>query len=311
LRTVRCAGRGFGGMSVQAVIFSKDRALQLHATLASFRLQCSEAADIPIAVVFRSSESEFQKGYNTLGRELAGELQVTWVEESDFKKNLLSALTAPSRGEHRWWERFWPRQLEPRYDHILFMVDDNIFVRNFSSFAAVHVLETNSNALGFSLRLGRNTGYCYSNRCPQEFPEFCEHGEGILGFEWVKQQGDFGYPLEVSSSLYRTPDLLPLLRKLPYNNPNRLEQGLSVSRMLLARRRPDLLCFDQSVAFCAPVNKVQSVVDNRAGKNEAYSSERLNDLFLQGYRIDVEALSGFVPDAAHQEIELPLVKRSA
>jgi hypothetical protein len=118
--------------------------------------------------------------------------------------------------------------------------------------------------------------------------------------------GDFGYPLEVSSSVYRTGDLIRLLRTLPYSNPNRLEQGLSASSSLYRLHQPDLLCFERSVAFCAPVNKVQTILGNRAGQQEAYSSESLNSLYLQGQRVDVKALAGFVPRAAHEEIELPL-----
>jgi hypothetical protein len=76
--------------------------------------------------------------------------------------------------------------------------------------------------------------------------------------------------------------------------------------MLFALRQPDLLCFDRSVAFCAPLNKVQSVLDNRSGQLDSYSSQALHRLFEAGVRVDVAALSGFEPRAAHQEIELPL-----
>ena len=65
------------------------------------------------------------------------------------------------------------------------------------------------------------------------------------------------------------------------------------------------------MAFCAPVNKVQSSLENRAGEKTENSAESLNAAFLNGYRIDVEALRGFVPRAAHQEIELPLVRLGA
>ncbi len=129
-----------------------------------------------------------------------------------------------------------------------------------------------------------------------------------LLFRWVGGEGDFGYPLELSSSVYRAQDLLLLLSWLPYGNPNRLEQVLSRCSSLFRRAKPDLLCYEESVAFCAPINKVQSILDNRAGGQEQYSSESLNERFLQGLRIDVERLCGFLPEAAHQEIELPLCR---
>jgi hypothetical protein len=56
------------------------------------------------------------------------------------------------------------------------------------------------------------------------------------------------------------------------------------------------------------VNKVQSILDNRSGAQEEYSSEALNALFLDGYRVNVSALREYVPKAAHVEIDLPLSK---
>ena len=163
--------------------------------------------------------------------------------------------------------------------------------------------------MGFSLRVGRNTTTCYSMNCAQPLPEF-QPVEGGLRFRWVGQTGDFGYPIEVSSSVYRLADLIGLLRTLPYTNPNRLEQVLSSSSSLFALSKPDLLCFEQSVAFCAPINKVQTILDNRAGGSHDYSSEALLGRFHEGQRVDVEALRDFVPTAAHVEIDLPLLPAS-
>jgi hypothetical protein len=184
-------------------------------------------------------------------------------------------------------------------------VDDNLFIRPFCLQEIADSLCTHEDAIGFSLRVGRNTTNCYSMECEQPLPPF-EPAPPGLRFPWSGQVGDFGYPLEVSSSVYRCADLISLLRTLPYNNPNRLEQCLSTSSGLFKRRLPSLLCFEESVAFCAPINKVQSILDNRAGAQEEYSSEALNTLFLDGYRVNVSSLSGFVPRAAHVEIELPL-----
>jgi hypothetical protein len=83
-----------------------------------------------------------------------------------------------------------------------------------------------------------------------------------------------------------------------------------VSIRLFSSGKPELLCFQQSVAFCAPLNKVQSVLDNRSGSSEQYSSEALNRMFLEKMRIDIDRLNGFTPNSAHQEIELPLVQKA-
>lgn len=296
-------------MTVQAIIFSKDRPLQLHATLASFALHASDAAQVPLNVLCKASSKDYARGYAQVAEDLTGRLQVNWVQETDFKADLLAVIHEPKSASRRrrLLDQLTFRHHRLRTDHLLFLVDDNLFIRPFCLKEITDTLNTRTDAIGFSLRVGRNTTSCYSMQCEQPLPPFQSAPPGLC-FPWSGQVGDFGYPLEVSSSVYRSADLIPLLRSLPYNNPNRLEQALSATSGLFARRLPSLLCFEHSVAFCAPVNKVQSILDNRSGAQEEYSSEALNALFLDGYRINVSALSEFVPGAAHVEIELPLSK---
>jgi hypothetical protein len=296
-------------MGTLTLIFSKDRPLQLQATLASFALHCREAAQTPVTVLYRSSSEAFAHGYAQLQQEFQGRLLINWVEERSFRHDLLACLRQPPAAS-RWrriLDRLRLRSWRPSCDQLLFLVDDNIFVRPFSLRLIVEALEQQPSAIGFSLRVGRNTTRCYSMNCAQPLPEFQPVAAG-LRFRWVGQTGDFGYPIEVSSSVYRLADLIGLLRSLPYTNPNRLEQVLSSSSSLFALSKPNLLCFDHSVAFCAPVNKVQSILDNRSGIQEGHSSEALNELFLDGHRINICTLSNFVPNAAHVEIEFPLFK---
>jgi hypothetical protein len=294
-------------MTVQAIIFSKDRPLQLHAALASLALHATEPDSFPINVLWRASHNSYAKGYAQVAQEFHDRLLINWLEETNFKANLLAIIQAPQIKSRiqRFLDFVLLRQPPSRTDHLLFLVDDNLFIRPFCLQQIADSLNAHPDAIGFSLRVGRNTTSCYSMQCEQPLPPFESTSLG-LRFDWSGQVGDFGYPLEVSSSVYRCADLTPLLRTLPFNNPNRLEQALSAASGLFARRLPSLLCFEQSVAFCAPVNKVQSVLDNRSGAQEEYSSEALNTLFLDGYRVNISALSEFVPSAAHVEIELPL-----
>jgi len=295
-------------MNLRTIIFSKDRPLQLHGTLESFRLRSLESATVPVSVLYRATSPEYVNGYERLKKEFSTKLGIDWIEETDFKKNLLDQLIDSEGRKTGLIDRIFGRKVMPKHSYVLFLVDDNLFVGDFSIETTLAALERTPASIGFSLRVGKNTHYCYSNSCQQAFPEFINAAEGILLFHWPGGEGDFGYPIEVSSSVYRTKDLLTLLENLPYSNPNRLEQALSVSSRLFARKQPKLLCFDRSVAFCAPLNKVQNILNNRAGSTDEYSSEALNQLFLNGYRIDVKKLNGFTPDAAHQEIELPLIQ---
>ena len=273
----------------QAIVFSKDRALQLDATLASFFLHCTDSADVPVTVLCKASTNLHVRQYQTLQAQYP---HVTFVAESSFKKQLLDSLTS---------------------EFVLFLVDDNIFVRSFTMKEVVTSIDANQSILGFSLRLGKNTNFCYSLNQKQSLPAFSQlrfggkatTSQAALAFRWVGASCDFGYPLEVSSSVYRISDLRPVLEEIAFHHPNTLEAHLSEQVSRFAESKPALLCFDNSVTFCNPINKVQThAPDNRAGVEISYNSEELAALYEIGARIDVQSYSGYTPRAAHEEVEL-------
>ena len=263
------------------LVFSKDRPLQLDAALRSWMRHCKEAPDGLVKVLYKASSSRMLSLYRQLMREHPG---VDFFRERDFRRDLLV--------------------LVARRDFVGFVVDDSIFVRDFSIQDVSTALGRNRDAVGFSLRLGRNTTYCYSMDHAQKAPDFEAIEGGALRYRWPGADYDFGYPLELSSSMYRSQDLLPLLERLEFKNPNTLEDVLSRNTGRFRESRPFLACWEQSRAFSIPVNKVQQVCENRAGGNAAYSAEALAEAFARGERIQTESFDGFVPNACHQEVEL-------
>jgi hypothetical protein len=295
------------------LVFSKDRAMQLDATLASFFIHAEDSSGTRVVVLYKASTALHQTQYKLLEREYNG--RVEFVPEVDFRRQVLDLLISalPStklQRRYRLRERigFLPPVLNSHSTgdtgHILFLVDDNIFVNSFCLKNMFDALEMNSDALGFSLRLGTNTIYCYSMCTLQALPGFDPLSSGILKFNWIKSEGDFSYPLEVSSSIYSIEMILDLLMGRNFQNPNTLEIQMSQHRSRYKRKRPMMLCLEKSVAFCVPINRVQNHYQNRAGQNEGFSPERLAELFAQGFRVDVLSLNGFVPNACHQEVEL-------
>ena len=272
---------------ITGLIFSKDRALQVQAAIESFFLYCQDRGRIRLRVLYKASNQLHRGQYERLKEKFR---DVSFVEEEDFKKQVLAVVAG--------------------CEYVLFLVDDNLFVGDFSLVDVVVSLQNNADAIGFSLRLGRNTTYCYAHNAEQRVPAFQGADGGILKYDWTSArrgglaEHDFGYPLELSSSMYRTADILGLLRQVEFSNPNTLEEAMAANSHLYRQVRNSLLCFEQSVTFCAPVNMVQTVWSNRVGCNDNYSVERLAQVFEQGGRIDVERYSGFVPKSCHQEVEL-------
>lgn len=260
------------------IVFSKDRAMQLDCTLRSFFLHCSDPELAQVTVLYKSSSAKHESQYQALTQAYPS---VRFAAETDFKNDVLGLLDGN--------------------DQVLFLVDDNIFVRAFSLQDIRNGLDQNAAALGFSLRLGLNTTFCYMLGKSQILPLFDRLDKAILKYAWTTAELDFGYPLELSSSTYRVIDLKPLFERIDFKNPNTLEQQMEANKSVFSASKNHLLCFDQSVTFCNPVNMVQTMWMNKAGKDNEYSADKLSELFAQGRRIDASRFAGFVPNSCHQE----------
>jgi glycosyltransferase involved in cell wall biosynthesis len=271
---------------ISCVFFSKDRPMQLDASLKSFLRNCLSSHKVNLKVIYKCSNERFENQYKLLISEYHN--NVEFIKENNFKIDVLEQL----RGS----------------DFVIFCVDDTIFTHRFSLDDIIVALEKYPDAIGFSLRLGMNTIYCYPLKKYQRLPNF-EHLENdILELNWVNAEADFGYPLELSSSVYRTKDIFNLIESLSFVNPNTLEAQLEQSKSIFYRSKPNLLCFKVSVAFSVPLNLVQTAWRNRVSNNENYSPDKLLELFENGFRIDIEQLQGFIPNACHQEVELNFQK---
>lgn len=294
--------------SVRGVIFSRDRALQLDAVFTSLSTHCAEAEAILIDVLYEASSPALARQYEVLEKTWGSVLRLRFHRERDFRADLLGLLVAESsrvRG-------FLRRPFRTYAPYVLLLVDDNIFCRPFSIVAAVRALDARPRAIGFSLRLGRNTTYCYALDSPQRVPRFAAIGHEVFAFDWTIADCDFGYPLEVSSSIYSGPRVARVIAGLSFSNPNTLESQLAgTARRLWARRSPELLCFEQSVAFCNAVNKVQSIYDNRAGQDIQLSPRELARRFDSGMRIDTRAFAGFTPNACHCAVPFSFISDEA
>lgn len=301
------------------VVFSRDRAMQIDGALRSFFSHCIDAYKIEFTVIYKATSIFHKVQYNQLAKDYA-KYKVKFVEESRFRHDLIKLLNKFSNSCQTLWLclnliRTLPfmgflNKVIHNYNHkqyVMFLVDDNLFVRDFSIRTVIDSLAQNPDCLCFSLRLGKNIDFCYPTSSPQSIPPFVELADDVLKFNWTSSINDFAYPLEVSSSIYRIRDILPFLNYWSFNNPNTLETVLAGKKRFFARRQPCLLCYSKSVTFSNPINKVQHSVPNCAGDRIDYSAENLLQMFDQGYRIDVTKYINFVPKSCHQEVELVMV----
>lgn len=266
------------------LIFSKDRPIQLELALNTCKHFSVDWDKDEKYVLYKPTSSRYKSAYN----DLAGRFPEVNFVEQDVDSDFFS----------------WVKWHLGNTEYVMFIVDDCIFTSEFSTIDIVKTIEIyNYNILGFSLRLGKNTKYCYPLNIKNEIPMFKEVGNSMIMYDYTRGiVGDFYYPLEVSSSIYKSEDILKVLTGYTFNNPNELEWYMHISRNLL-RNKPLMLCYKTSVAFCNPINKVQNVNDNRAGTNTIYSPLSLLKKYEQGYRIKDSRFYYLVPDGCHQEVD--------
>lgn len=273
------------GEAMKALAFSRDRAMQLDAMLRSLATHAAEPVEV--AVICKATTERHARSYLDIGKLHPSSII---VGETNFENDVRSYFGSIA-GEH-----------------VLFLVDDTIFVRRWSPVSCDKQLRANGGTIGYSLRLGMNTSYCYPLARDQRIPPTVGW-PSMITWDWTCADGDFGYPLELSSSVYRTQDILAALSTYKFRNPNELEVVLSELGTRTLKMRPWLMAHETSVAFSNPCNKVQTIYHNRAGTDPNRSADALLDLWEQGYRIDVEALAGYVPRGAHEEAPLTFVRR--
>lgn len=322
-------------MNIKTIIFSKDRAMQLDAVLRSFFLHCQDAEECTvIQVIYKVSNELHARQYNELSRMFP---QVHFVKQWNFRQDLIDGMVPDQQGWLKTFlyrmllgissigfsvssraDAFMRRYLDPLKirilkrllvknkldDGILFLVDDNIFVHDFFLADMINALLKSPEAIGFSLRLGRNTQYCYTLRQEQLLPEFKLRSQKIIKYNWTMAELDFAYPLEISSSLYLTDVVAPIIISASFRNPNELEGKMAARSFIFQNQYPELLCFDESVTFCNPINVVQSVYKNRAAEQVNLSADHLAKLFAEDKRINIHSFDGFTPNACHQEVKL-------
>ena len=263
-------------MSMHIIYFSKDRPAQLDLALKTNQAHLKNATSSSF-VIYKGSNQEYKKAYIQVSKEHP---LVTFVEQTNFKQDVMACIS---------WN-----------EYVMFVVDDTIFTGDYDFYHIERALKNDLNSIGFSLRLGKNTTYCYPLFVNNDIPEFGSLYYGNINFvNWKNVKiGDFGYPFELSSSVYQTNLISPILRFGEYNNPNELESLMDSYK----KNYPSTLYFfEKSVAFSSPINKVQTINNNRSGNTDLYKPESLLELYINGFRI-MDTFNGFISNGCHQEV---------
>jgi hypothetical protein len=183
-----------------------------------------------------------------------------------------------------------------KHERVVFHTDDDVFFAEAKEPPAVLYGDPTEDIQRIhSYRLGWNTTFCHPLSVKQRVPD-------SLPWRWREAELDFGYPLCLNGTVYRSADLLPLLN-FPFANPTELEAGLDYRKELF---RPEWMTAPlHSCCVSLPHNRVSFSSGCPAGANPEWQPDALLAKYLDGWRIDLEAMDFSNINAAH--VEVPLV----
>lgn len=268
------------------IIFSKDRACQLQLLLESLEKNFKEFNNIQTNILYTYSNINFKVGYERLQKKYSN---VNFILQNNFKKDLYNLIDDNL--------------------YTIFGVDDNIMINPFSlDCKELDFFNKNNNIHALSLRLDKYKTFCFTENKKYNLPKFLRNDFEM--WDWTKQispgilyNGDWAYPFSLDFNIYKTKDIKELLYKLNYFSPNTLEGQLSINTL---KSKPFMLCFDNAKIINFAVNKVQTDCNNRCGKID---SNYLNEMFLNGYKIDLNSIRNIEYESCHiDNIEFKFIK---
>jgi hypothetical protein len=270
------------------IVFSMDRAIQLHALLGSLFENLS--SPIPTFVIYRPTNPEHEKAYEDV-ISIFRDRPISFVkqtEKSAFRTKLLGIL-----------EKIETTKL-------FFLVDDILVTENIN----VSDLDTiDCQRYIFSLRLGENLNICYMAKKTQPLPKFLTLGEkqkDKICWQWDKGLYDWGYPLSVDGHIFLTKEVLAMTKGISFNSPNTYEGNLQIFKPIFDQRYG--MAYKKSKLFNIPCNKVQTDNDNEFGDMH---QDDLLARWQAGEQIDFKAFYGFENTGVHQDAAFNFKKRNA
>lgn len=264
---------------INIIIFSKDRACQLELLLRSMKTFFFESSICNVSILYRCSNDFYKKGYDKI-RVLHPEYKYVLEEDGGFKRQLLSLIDSNNKGT-------------------MFLVDDIIFKDYFFIRSnEMKIFLDTPEIVCLSLRMCPRINYCYTEKRATPPPTFMVNNI----WKWVGLPGDWGYPHSLDAHLFRTDDIMPLIKSMDYSNPNTFE---GVWARHPPTGQPYMICYNESKIVNNPVNKVQTVNGNHCGTISAAS---LNTQFLMGNGISLRPYVGIKNISAHQEMGIALTR---
>ena len=254
------------GTDVASIVFSKDRAMQLHAFLSSYHDKVAHRG--MMYVLYKATDERQEKSYIEL-QSIFTDAGYVFIEEVDFRTQLIELCENVEAGK------------------ILYYVDDMIFTHNLD-YDAVRKIDTATFLL--ALTRGKDLTYSIVLQKPLALPKFYDTVDGFESFRWneTTEISDWTFPLGVSGYMFGRTEAAAMLKAVDFKAPNSLEAGMQLFLPLFMNRIG--LCTENAICTCVPANLVQSEWTNL--NHGTFSTDELLLLWEAGKMIDCQEFYG-------------------
>lgn len=249
------------------VIFSKDRAMQVHSLIESYLRKVKNLKEMNI--LYTCSNNEHEKSYKELISLYAKYPNIYFIKEKNFRKDLIKLIS------------------EKRYSKIIFGCDDVIYSKNLdmNDFCKINP----KYAVG-SLYRGLDLSFCFAFNKEQLMPKFYSFNSDKflndkLIWKWneANESPDWAYPIAIGN-LFVKEEILFMLKNTYFKAPNSLEGNLQLWLPYFINRFG--ISYKNTAISSTPVNLVNVEVKNNI--SNGYSVAELLSLWNKGYRIYYE-----------------------
>ena len=271
---------------IDSIVFSKDRAMQLHAFLKSFTQMASGTGNGTMYILYKASNERDARSYKEL-KEIFADGNFEFIEENDFRNQLIRICENSTA------------------QMIALYVDDVIITTKVDYGKIIHI-----NPLENVVSLGRGKELDYSVVLKKKLvlPSFTRQPDGFEYFRWdyTDEYNDWTYPIGVGANFFDRDELVVMLNGIPFNAPNSLETNLQVYKPMFIHRFG--VCMEQICCVAVHANLVQTeTVNPDLG---TFSAEELLKRWEEGFMIDLDKFYG-ISGAVAQLQAYEFIKRQA
>jgi hypothetical protein len=274
-------------MSIAAVIFSKDRPAQLELLLRSLSEQVAEWRQFAISVLYKSSEPEFDTGYDIVKKAFPS----VFFQPEDATRTFKGHVQTLIEREER--------------EFFHFLVDDLVCIRGYStSDTPFQLLRTRPDIAAVALRMSPLINFSQPLNLRTPPPPHRDNvwtwAPNSLWMERIRRlfgvhpaTGDWRLQMNADGNVVRYPEFLTHFKAVPEIRGLNVLEGVLLEHPMPA---PCLTCYPESRLINLALNRVDPYSHYPFG---GHSAREFNQRYLTGGRLSYEKLVGLQHNACH------------